>query len=94
MLRSIYVDPTDLSKVKKAIQADKATLAESANNALKVNNKEVNDSSTTDGLWTASKIISNISAQIKNEGVNTYNGTTVPSDSLGKNGDIYVLTEK
>lgn len=93
MLRSVYVDPTDLSKVKKAVQADNATLATTANNALKVNNKEVNDSSTTDGLWTASKIISNTSAQIKSEGVNTYDGTTVPSDSLGKNGDIYVLIE-
>lgn len=94
MLRSVYVDPTDLSKVKKAVNADNATLATTASNALKVNNKEVNDSSVTDGLWTASKIISNTSAQIKNEGVNTYNGTTVPNDSLGKNGDIYVLTEK
>lgn len=94
MLRSVYVDPTDLSKVKKAVQADNAILAETANNALKVNNKEVNNSSATEGLWTASKIISNTSAQIKSEGVNTYSGTDVPVDSLGKNGDIYVLIEK
>lgn len=94
MLRSVYVDPTDLSKVKKAVNADNATLATTANNALKVNNKEVNNSSTTEGLWTASKIISNTSAQIKSEGVNTYNGTTVPASSLGKDGDIYVLIEK
>lgn len=94
MLRSVYVDPTDLSKVKKAVQADNAALAETANNALKVNNKEVNNNSTTEGLWTASQIISNTSAQIKSEGVNTYSGTDVPADSLGKNGDIYVLIEK
>ena len=93
MLKAVYVDTTDISKIKKAIQADKATLAETANNALKVNNKEVNNSSTTEGLWTASKIISNTTTQIQNEGVNTYSGTTVPSDTLGKNGDIYVLIE-
>lgn len=93
MLRSVYVDPTDLSKVKKAVNADNATLAITANNALKVNNKEVNNSSTTEGLWTASKIISNTSAQIKSEGVNTYSGTTVPTSALGKDGDIYVLIE-
>lgn len=94
MLRSVYVDPTDLSKVKKAVNADNATLATTANNALKINNKEVNNSSTTEGLWTASKIISNTSAQIKSEGVNTYNGTAVPASSLGKDGDIYILIEK
>lgn len=93
MLRSVYVDPTDLSKVKKAVNADNATLAVTANNALKVNNKEVNNNSTTEGLWTASKIISNTSAQIKSEGVNTYSGTTVPTSALGKDGDIYVLIE-
>lgn len=93
MLKAVYVDTTDISKVKKAVQADRATLAETANNALKVNNKEVDNTSTTEGLWTASQIISNTSAQIQNEGVNTYSGTSIPSDSLGKNGDIYVLIE-
>ena len=39
-------------------------------------------------LW--QKIISNTSSQIKNEGVNTYSGTTVPDNSLGKNGDLYI----
>lgn len=93
MLKAVYVDTKDVSKIKKAVKADKATLAETANNALKVNNKEVNNTSTTEGLWTASKIISNTTSQIRNEGVNTYDGTTVPSDTLGKNGDIYVLIE-
>lgn len=95
MLKAVYVDTTDISKVKKAVQADNATLAETANNALAVNQKTVNDNANTNTvLWTASKIISNTSAQIKAEGVNTYSGTTVPADSLGKNGDIYVLVEK
>lgn len=93
MLKAVYVDTNDISKIKKAVQADKATLAETANNALQVNNKEVDNTSTTEGLWTASKIISNTTSQIQNEGVNTYSGTTVPSDNLGKNGDIYVLIE-
>ena len=93
MLKAIYVDTNDISKIKKAVQADRATLAETASNALKVNNKEVNNSSTTEGLWTASQIISNTTSQIQNEGVNTYSGTTVPNNSLGKNGDIYVLIE-
>lgn len=94
MLKAVYVDNTDISKIKKAVQADRATLAESANNALKLNNKEVDNTSTTEGLWTASKIISNTTTQIRNEGINTYSGTIVPSDSLGKNGDIYILIEE
>ena len=93
MLKAVYVDSTDISKIKKAVQADTATLANTANNALKVNNKEVDNTSKTEGLWTASQIISNTTSQIQNEGVNTYSGTTVPSDTLGKNGDIYVLIE-
>lgn len=93
MLRSVYVEPTDISKVKKAVHADNATLADSANNALAVNNKSVNNDANSDTLWTSDKIISNTSLQIRNEGVNTYSGTSVPANSLGKNGDIYVLIE-
>ena len=94
MLESVYVDTNDVTKVRKAVQADRATLADTATNALAVNTKTVDDTQTTDAvLWTASKIVSNTSSQIINEGVNTYSGTSVPSDSLGKNGDIYILIE-
>ena len=74
--------------------ADRATLADAATNALAVNDKVVDDTdSTVDSLWTAAQIISNTSSQISNEGVNTYSGTSVPSDSLGKDGDLYILLE-
>lgn len=92
MLKVTYVDETDGTKVKKAVEADHATLATTATNALAVNNKVVDNSANTSGvLWTADKIITNTTSQIQNEGVNTYSGTSAPSDSLGKNGDIYVL---
>jgi hypothetical protein len=94
MLESVYVDKNDVTKVRKAVQADKATTAETATNALAVNTKVVDDTKNTNGvLWTAEKIITNTSSQIVNEGVTTYSGTTVPSDSLGKNGDLYILIE-
>lgn len=92
MLKAVYVDPNNIYQVRKAASADNATYATSANNAAHVNDKVVDDSKKTDAvLWTASKIISNTSAQIRAEGVNTYSGTSVPSSSLGKDGDIYVL---
>ena len=94
MLESVYVDKNDVTKVRKAVQADKATTAETATNALAVNTKVVDDTKNTNGvLWTAEKIITNTSSQIASEGVTTYSGTTVPSDSLGKNGDLYILIE-
>ena len=94
MLESVYVDRNDVTKVKKAVQADNATLAATATNALAVNNKTVDDSKTNNSsLWTAEKIISNTSSQITNESVTTHSGTSVPSNSLGKNGDLYILIE-
>lgn len=97
MLESVYVDTTDVTKVKKAVQADNATnatTAATATNALAVNTKVVDDTKTTSGvLWTAEKIISNTSSQITNESVTTHSGTSVPSNSLGKNGDLYILIE-
>ena len=94
MLESVYVDPTDVTKVKKAVKADNATTADTATNALKLSNKTVDDTKTNDtALWTASKIISYISSQIQSEGVNTHSGTSAPSNSIGKDGDIYVLIE-
>lgn len=94
MLESVYVDTTDVTKVKKAVKADNATTADTATNALKLSNKTVDDTKTNDtALWTASKIISYISSQIQSEGVNTHSGTSAPSNSIGKDGDIYVLIE-
>lgn len=94
MLKAVYTDEDEPTKIKRAVLADTATLAITANNSLKVNNKSVDDTKTTNAyLWTAEKIISNTTSQIQNEGVNTYSGTTVPSDTLGKNGDLYILIE-
>lgn len=94
MLETVYVDPDDVTKVRKARQADNATLAATATNAVAVNNKSVDDTKTSNAyLWTAEKIIANTSSQITNEGVTTHSGTVVPSDSLGKNGDLYILIE-
>ena len=95
MLKSVYTDPIDSSKVKRAALADVATNANMAVNATKLSNKIVDDTKTTNAvLWTASKIISNTSAQIKSEGVSTYSGTIEPDNSIGKNGDIYALIEE
>ena len=92
MLKAVYVDPVHNDKIKKAINADVATRALSADNSAKVGNKSVDDTKTdTNSLWTANKIISNTSTQISNEGIKAHSGTTVPADSLGKNGDIYIL---
>lgn len=94
MLESVYVDTNDVTKVKKAVKADRATNADLADNALKLANKMADDSKNTDAvLWSAAKIISNTSSQIASEGVNTYSGTSAPANSLGKDGDIYVLIE-
>ena len=94
MKKSVYVSTTDLTKVKKAELADNATVAATATNALAVNSRIVNDEDTSiSSLWTAAKIISNTSSQIATEGVQTYSGTTTPSSSLGKNGDLYILLE-
>ena len=94
MTKSQYVDPLNSSKVKKAVQADSASLASIAENARAVNAKSVDDTrNTNEVLWTAEKIISNTSSQIQNEGVRTYTGTTEPSNSIGKDGDIYALIE-
>ena len=94
MLKAIYADDDEPTKVKRAVLADTATLALTANNSLKVNDKSVDDTKTSNAyLWTAEKIIANTSSQISNEGVRTYSGTSVPSNDLGKNGDLYILIE-
>ena len=94
MLKAEYVSDTNALKIKMSEWADLADRANVATNAEAVNDKivNINDNSSA-SLWTADKIISNTSSQIQNEGVNTYSGSAVPSNSLGKDGDLYILTE-
>lgn len=93
MLIADYVDSTVDKRVKYAAKADLATTAVSANTLQ--TKYTVNDSGTSNTtLWTASKIKSNTTAQIKAEGVNTYYGTSAPTTIAGsKEGDLYILIE-
>lgn len=93
MLIADYVDSTVDKRVKYAAKADLATTAVSANTLQ--TKYTVNDSGTSNTtLWTASKIKTNTSAQIKAEGVNTYYGTSAPTTVSGaKDGDLYILIE-
>ena len=82
----------DENRVIRAVDADhadKAATADKLQNTYTVNNAGTSDST----LWSAPQIKSNTSAQIKAEGVNTYSGTAVPANSLGKDGDLYILLE-
>lgn len=91
MRKDVYVYPQDTTKVRKAVAADTAAVA---TNASALDNKVVDDTdNTTASLWTAAQIISDVSSQISTEGVNTYSGTSAPSNDLGKNGDLYILIE-
>ena len=93
MLISDYVDDSVEKVVKKAALATVATTADSANavQGTYTVNDLANDNTK---LWSAAKIIGNTSAQIAAEGVRTYSGTQTPSNSLGKDGDIFVLIEE
>lgn len=93
MLIADYVDSTVDKRVKYAARANSADVALTANKLQ--NTYTVNDSGTSNAvLWTASKIRTNTSAQIKAEGVNTYYGTSAPGTISGaKNGDLYILIE-
>lgn len=93
MLIADYVDSTVDKRVKYAARADSADVALTANKLQ--NTYTVNDSGTSNQvLWTASKIKSNTTAQIKAEGVNTYYGTSAPTTVAGsKDGDLYILIE-
>lgn len=62
-------------------------------NSKSVNGVALDDTANTGVMWTCDKIKSNTSTQITNESVTTYSGSTVPASSLGKNGDIYILTD-
>lgn len=93
MLISDYVDSTVDKRVKYAARADSADVALTANKLQ--NTYTVNDSgSSNQVLWTAAKIRTNTTAQIKAEGVNTYYGTSAPTTVSGsKDGDLYILIE-
>lgn len=68
--------------------ADYATSSGSANTLQ--NQYTVNDgtaSATT--LWSSSRVVQEI-----NKGVKVYSGTTTPSSSLGKDGDLYILLDE
>lgn len=94
MLIRDYVDSTIEKRVKRALLADTATVADTANTLQ--NNYTVNNSASSNTvLWTASKVIANTSSQIALEGVNTFYGTTEPTNVPGsKNGDIYIMIEE
>ena len=92
MIESVYVDTTDRTKVKKAVQADSATIAETAKSALSIDGMVIDDTSTTNtSLWSAEKIIANTSLQIKEEGIKTFSDNNPPTDDLGDNGDLFIL---
>lgn len=97
MLKSTYVDALHPNYVKLAMRATNADNANSANTATTALSLQevygVNDGGTTDtDLWSADKIIEYTATQV-NTGVKTYSGTNIPSSSLGKNGDLYILLE-
>ncbi len=94
MLKAAYISEEDEFAVKKAIKAKEADKATTATNAGAVNEKSVDDSdTTTSSIWTAAKIIDYTNNQIQTVGVNTYSGTEVPTSDIGKDGDIFILTE-
>lgn len=82
----------DTTRVKRAVDADSADTALTADKLQ--NTYTVNDAGTSNKtLWTASKITANTTSQIKNEGVTTHSGTAVPTNDIGKDGDLYILLE-
>ena len=94
MIKGVYTVDGNPNVIKHAALADVASRIELAENSKAVNGASLNDdgsSSTT--LWSAAKIMANTTAQIQGEGVNTYSGVEAPLDSLGKDGDIYILID-
>lgn len=82
----------DTTRVKRAVDADSADVALTADKLQ--NRYSVNDAGTSNStLWSASKIRTNTTSQIKSEGVNTFSGTAVPTNDIGKDGDLYILLE-
>lgn len=91
MLKSTYVSTTDPRKVNLAVLSDRALNADSATTALTLQSAySVNDGGLADtDLWSAERIMEYTNTTTPD----TYSGTTVPSASLGKDGDIYILIE-
>lgn len=81
-------------KVAKAKHADNATTADSANNALRLNNRSVDDSVlNTSTLWTSTKTKATIDEAIR-PFRKTYYGTSMPGNITGSEaGDIYIMIE-
>lgn len=79
-------------KIKRAVNSDNADRADTAD---KLHNRyAVNDAGISNStLWSAAQIKSNTTSQIKSEGVNTFSGTGVPTNDIGKDGDLYILLE-
>lgn len=79
-------------KIKRAVDSDNADRADTAD---KLHNRyAVNDAGISNStLWSAAQIKSNTTSQIKAEGVNTFSGTGVPTNDIGKDGDLYILLE-
>lgn len=81
-----------------AINAQEATYALDAGTAatanLLQNTYSVNDNETSyTVLWSASQIVDYVDNHIPAGGVHTYCGTSIPSSSLGNDGDIYIMID-
>ena len=91
MLKSTYVNSIDPRKVNLAVLADRASSADSATTALTLQNAySVNDGGLSDtALWSAQRIMEYTNTTTPD----TYSGNAVPSPTLGKDGDLYILIE-
>lgn len=82
------IDFVGQSATRSVALADLATTATSANTLQ--NTYTVSDGTTSaTTLWTSSKVVTELNKVVK-----TYSGTTEPTSSLGKDGDIYILLEE
>lgn len=77
-----YVGPNATLQVHSADLADSATTANTLQNLYSVND----GTTSASALWTSSKIVQEI-----NKGVKVYSGTSTPTSSIGKDGDLYIL---
>lgn len=77
-----YVGPNATQQVHSADLADSATTANTLQNLYSVND----GTTSASALWTSSRIVQEI-----NKGVKVYSGTSTPTSSIGKDGDLYIL---
>lgn len=85
-----YVENTTNDQVKYAKLADTATSADKLQTIYSVNNDAIDARS----LWTSNKIVNYIDNRLINDTPDTYAGYAVPSNSMGKSGDLYILIEQ